>query len=445
MWTAWFSRNKKNDSPRPSLRDLTFDTSGLRVAKKATDVIEWVDPQNDHVIARIERGVDAVANVPWALDALRMYWRNKAAVRDGGIVSATFDHAGGVPFASAITKFSDAPGYVYEGTAMVRFREAVYTLTLVASEHGQTGTREAITTALLFSLGELRVPVVVPPAKSAKLEGFTSDPYDDSYAGPTLCSLADDERLDELVPSHPLSKVRRWLATVKQSLAVAPDLTGELVDPPVTAASGNEARHRVPPYAMGILLLQSGRLDRAERVLAEAVPFRNGEPVLEAHRVADTLLLLGVARENLGQLREAVWAFEWSVRAFSATVGDRDPQSVRARSNLGRAYAALGRASDAEPLLREAITMFEAQQNDSELGVAFNALGLVCQAQNDHAEALTCFERALSLFEKLQGPDYFECATVLRNLARSADAAGDAVRGKRALTRALKIPQHRKS
>jgi tetratricopeptide (TPR) repeat protein len=126
-----------------------------------------------------------------------------------------------------------------------------------------------------------------------------------------------------------------------------------------------------------LLLRENRGLERAEQLFAEAVPLRNGEPVLEAPRVADALLLLGVARESLGRLKEAVWAFEWCVRAFSATVGDGDPQTIRARSNLGRAYAALGRADDAQPLLGEAIALFEAHQNDSELAVALNALGLV--------------------------------------------------------------------
>jgi hypothetical protein len=108
-----------------------------------------VDRQNDRFIARIDRAADAVAVAPLTLDALRTHWRNTAALRGGGIVAATVDRAGSVPFANAITKFSDGPGYVYEGMVVIRFRDALYGLTLVAREHDTTGRREAITTALL--------------------------------------------------------------------------------------------------------------------------------------------------------------------------------------------------------------------------------------------------------------------------------------------------------
>lgn len=48
-------------------------------------------------------------------------------------------------------------------------------------------------------------------------------------------------------------------------------------------------------------------------------------------------------------------------------------------------------------------------------------------------------ERALTLFEELHGPDYVECAPVLTNVARSAEATGDRVGRARALKRAEEI------
>ena len=434
-WTDWLARRNPPDELRPSLRDVTFDTSGFKVTLKTPTAMEWRGAHNDPMSARIERASPDHPLPPWTLDALRSEQRRAAAAHRGGIVSVTFDRANGIPIAKAISKFDDG-GFRYEGTVLIRFRDALYSLRLQADEGGHTGTREAIVTGLLVQTGDLKLPIVTPPAVSAELEGWKRDPYDDSYDGPTEHTLADDERLDELLPAHPLSRVRRWLDSVQRTLKVAPDVQGDLVEPPATSSPSSESRHRMPAHAIGILFLQTGRPDLAERYMSEGIPMRNGEPVLETPRLGDALGLLGVTREMLGRLEDAAWAHEWSVRACAATGGDGDPAAVRARANLGRVYAALGRPEEAEPLLTGTIPVFEASDSQSELAVAVNALGLVRQSQSRHAEALTCFGRALTLFETLNGPNHAECGNVLRNIARSADASGDRVGSARAGKRA---------
>ena len=104
------------------------------------------------------------------------------------------------------------------------------------------------------------------------------DPYDDTYEGPTLHTLSDDERLDDTMPARPLSKVRRWLTMLEHNLRISDDLRGDVVHPPSASTSGMESRHRMPSYAVGMLYLQMGHPDAAERLLADAVPLRDGEP-----------------------------------------------------------------------------------------------------------------------------------------------------------------------
>jgi tetratricopeptide (TPR) repeat protein len=436
-WTDWLSRKDSGDGLRPSLRDVTFDTRGFKVTLKTPGAIEWKGSNNEPMSARIERTTPDEPLPPWTLDALRSEQRQAAAARGGGIVSVTFDRANGIPVAKAITKFKGL-GYTYEGRVLVRFRDALYTVKMQADEGSSTGTRETIVSALLMQTGDLTIPVVVPPAKSAPLEGWTRDPYDDTYAGPTEHTLSDDQRLDEILPAHPLSRVRRWLETVQRTLKVAPEVHGELVEPPANESASSESQHRMPAHALGILFMQTGNPVIAERHLSEGIPMRDDEPALDTPRLGDRLMLLGVTRELLGRQEEAAWAHEWSVRAY-ATAGDGDLTTVRARANLGRVYALLGRTGEADPLLTEAIPVFEASDNTSELAVAMNALGLVRHSQNRHAEALTSFERALTLFETLHGPNHVECGNVLRNIARSAEAAGDRVGSARARKRADEI------
>ena len=230
--------------------------------------------------------------------------------------------------------------------------------------------------------------------------------------------------------------MRRWLDSVRRTLKVAADVRSELVDAPATPAAIGQSRHRMPPHALGILFLQAGRPDLGERYVTEGIPMRDGEPILDTPRLGDTMILLGVLRESLGRVEDAAWAHSWAVRAFAATRGDADPETIRARGNLGRVYADLGRYEEAEPILTSVIPVFEKTNNKSELGVTVNALGLIRQSQNRHAEALACFERALPMYEAAVGSDHPECAAILRNIARSAEATGDRVRSAGALKRA---------
>ena len=439
-WTAWFTpKHEPDDGPRPSLRDVSFDTTGLKVIAKTPGAIEWKYANDVRVTARLERGTPDRPLPPWTLDALRTEWRRAAMARSGGIVSVTFDRANGIPIATAISKFTQGLGYLYEGTVLVRFREALYSVTMHADEGRSTGTREAMVNGLLVSIGEVQLPVVVPPATSARIEGLVRDPYDERYDEPALHARSDDERLDELLPAHPLSRVRAWLQAIQQSLTVAGDLRGDVVAPPDADCAPSQTRQRLPAVALGVLFMQAGRIDRAEQHLAAGVPMRDGELILDTPHLGDTLMLLGVTREALDRGAEAVWAHERAVRVFAALNGDDDPHTIRARANLGRSYAALGRNAEAEPLLTAVIPVFERTNNKSELALALNALGLACQSQARHAEATRCFGRALTLFEELHGPNYAECATVLKNLARSAAATGDQVGSARALKRAESI------
>lgn len=438
-WTDWFSRKDPADEVRPSLRDVKFDIGGMKVLSRTPASIEWKYGAADRVTARIDRATSDQPLTPWTLDALRSEYRRSAAVRSGGIVSVTLAHANAIPLAQAISKFQDGAGYRYEGTVSIRFRDAQFSVTMQAGEGRSTGTREAMVTGLLFELGLLQIPVIKAPAVSAKVEGWMRDPYDERYDDDALHTPSDDERLDELLPAHPLSRVRRFLDLTKQTLSVASDLRGDLVAPTAPAPSSSETRQRMPPFALGVLFMQIGRLDLAEHHVTAGLSIRDGEPSAETPRLGDTLILLGAAREALGRVEDAAWALERAVRTFAAMSGDDDLNTVRARANLGRVYASMGRAAEAEPLLTDAIPLFEKTGNKSELAIALNALGLVRQSQTRHADALAGFKRALTLFEELHGPNFLECATVLKNIARSADATGDRVEREWAQKRARRI------
>jgi hypothetical protein len=81
--------------------------------------------------------------------------------------------------------------------------------TVIATERGLTGVREAVVAATLMRDGKLL------PREYQQRWG--NDPYDAASrdADPSLLRfMSDDESYDQEFPQHPLSKVRRMLATL---------------------------------------------------------------------------------------------------------------------------------------------------------------------------------------------------------------------------------------
>jgi len=52
------------------------------------------------------------------------------------------------------------------------------------------------------------------------LEGWMFDPYDPARKDPLMRNLADDEKYDEAFPWHPLARVRRKLADIRETTRI---------------------------------------------------------------------------------------------------------------------------------------------------------------------------------------------------------------------------------
>jgi hypothetical protein len=80
-------------------------------------------------------------------------------------------------------------------------------------------------TVRLAEAGQLKFePYDKPHASGAtsRVVGWFQDPYNPAYDGNVVRSLADDEQYDSLVPSHPLSRLRRLLLHIQRTLQVDP-------------------------------------------------------------------------------------------------------------------------------------------------------------------------------------------------------------------------------
>jgi tetratricopeptide (TPR) repeat protein len=190
----------------------------------------------------------------------------------------------------------------------------------------------------------------------------------------------------------------------------------------------------------GATFLKAGKFDESERLLAASISDLEHAIGVNDLLVAKQLLLLGFAYEGQGKYldAEAVLSRGWSV--LQSKLGDDHSDTAQAMLNLARMYISLGRHDDAEPLLQKALRVFEEEQAPgSNVGVVLNGLGLVHSARGLYAQALTCFERALEIFQTVHGPEFPDCATVLRNMAVSLQKIGEERRAKDALEQARQI------
>lgn len=422
-WLNRFFKSEAVDPRIPTAASVSFDTKGYRVMNRTQERIEWSDLAGDQVVATLEASIDMSGPV----EAIRARCRQDALDAGGGIISVDVVSCPDTPAISVVRKFEDRPGHMYEGQLLIPLRDASVGITLRATERGTTGIREAVVTKHLFDRGRLSVPDGVAGSGVRKVQGWQIDPYDASHDVTALCALADDERLDELFPHHPLSKVREWLRRIAGTVRIDDAVRA---DPAAVAASSAAHESRLSAALsssiVGLLYFEIGVPATAEKLFQDAASRGEGKDGGAAR--AEALTFLAFAREVQGKLDHAEQAMAESHRAFQAAAGSEDLCTIRARANLARLYVTQGKLEQAAPILEEVIPALEARGNDIDVAVALNALGLVRLGWHGYQEAAGLFERSLRRFENAeQGmrQPIRDRADVLNNLAVAFDAMGD--------------------
>jgi tetratricopeptide (TPR) repeat protein len=440
---TWLTRLFRGESPEPgvpSVHSVTFDTRGWSPGKTKGNALKWSNPDGDTLSSRIDAQATENRLPLMDLEALRALYRDETADLGGGIVSVDVVRAGQLPVIKVISKYERRPAYAYDGRLIVPLKNASCTLTMHSIERGVTGTRDAVVGAQLAQRGELEIEAADEPGAPRRVKGWFQDPYDPGWPGRSLYSMSDDERLDALFPQHPLSKVRNALTMIQGTLSVDRSVLPDRIDSPssLEGVPLEGARRLLSSGAVGSLYLMAGRFDLAETVLAESVSSAD-EGGANDIRVARELLLLGLAQEFQDKYLDAERSLSRSCAMFRATVGEEDPDAAQAMTNLGRMYVCLDRHEEAEPLFGRALKVFQERALPSSAAVALNGLGMVRNAEGRHAEALAFLERALAIFEEVRGPQFPDCADVLRNMAAAFQGLGEGGKASAALERARQV------
>lgn len=202
-----------------SLVMLGFDTAGWQERERSPRRTLWTNKQGD--VLSIDCAETAEGPPFSDKQALTRYCRGMAESSGGGIVSIHNFTVADCRTVQLIYKREDGTGYAYTGMLLILVRGCLHVLVAVCRELGTTGIREAVVTAKLAEEGTLELEEWDEPDERGAIggvKGWFKDPYDPEYKGIVLCSVADDERYDDLFPDHPLSRLRNTLSWLRETL-----------------------------------------------------------------------------------------------------------------------------------------------------------------------------------------------------------------------------------
>jgi hypothetical protein len=147
------------------------------------------------------------------LPSLRNFYRRAAERHKAALLEVDVSHLHGVKVVRSLLKVRLAPtGFGFIGSYTLPFSDRSLVLKVQSIERGMTGVREA---AVMVMDKDSQVDET-----TGKILGWEQDPYDSTYKGDFMRNKADDPRYDAGFPDHPLSKVRRYLADLPESIEI---------------------------------------------------------------------------------------------------------------------------------------------------------------------------------------------------------------------------------
>lgn len=172
----------------------------------------WRDPQGDVLTLSVLGGSPGL---PEILDetALQQWSRRLAESHHAGLIEVRVVTGTLGAAVSLIYKQLQKPAYTFTGMLLIPRQSHVWTV--IAGERGTTGVREAIVTTELMNAGKM--------TWQDYERKWAHDPYDPDYRSvdrSVLRFLSDDESFDERFPGHPLSKIRRLLTKLPNSVQI---------------------------------------------------------------------------------------------------------------------------------------------------------------------------------------------------------------------------------
>ncbi|MFZ1025595.1 MAG: CHAT domain-containing protein, partial [Limnoraphis robusta] len=132
-----------------------------------------------------------------------------------------------------------------------------------------------------------------------------------------------------------------------------------------------------------------------------------------------------------------------ALEMYQKLLGDEHPDVANSLNSLAALYTSQGRYSQAEPLLIQALEMYQKLLGDEHPDVAnsLNNLAELYSSQGRYSEAETLLIQATEMFQKLLGEVHPDVALSLNNLARLYTSQGDTTGAINFLSRGLEVEE----
>jgi hypothetical protein len=203
-----------------SLDSVTFDDDGFIPQGDQDNVRLWLSPAGDQmglffysIPPDLGAGLDD-------LPGLRSSFRSMVEPAGLGIIEvepAVVDGCGAV---RTIFKAPQEPtGRTYLGSLTLPFADFSFVLKVECPELGMSGQRDTI---VMFQ--HLSKSDVGPNSEGGAQFSWVQDPYDPTHVSAMTMNHSERAEYDELFPDHPLSRARRTLAHLEQTVTLAPEV-----------------------------------------------------------------------------------------------------------------------------------------------------------------------------------------------------------------------------
>ena len=206
---------------------------GMQVLEQTSERVVFAGEPGDIYSLTLKQGDPGLPN---DITELRQVIRRQAAAENGGIVQVEKIDVKGLKAFLFLTKDVGTKfrGYRYVGRCVIPAEGCWFEVRMDCVEMGTTGQREAVATDELLRNGDVKyepVPPDAPPTPGGppgpgarRIKGWSRDPYDAAYDSQANLTVSDDPKYDELIPSHPLSRLRREFPDILDRLVVSDEL-----------------------------------------------------------------------------------------------------------------------------------------------------------------------------------------------------------------------------
>lgn len=192
---------------------ITLDETGWNLREENSEIKVWDNNAGDILsINFFNKQPDIPVSLSQITD-LRNFYRKMVVEAGAGIIKVDSIDLRNLAAVECIFKIPMQPaGMIYVGSFTIPFRDKSYVVKLQCPERGVTGMRDTTVFASFATFGE-------DEEDFNPFKGWAKDPYDETVTTGALMNLSEDEKYDEKFPEHPLSRLRKYLRQIKETIS----------------------------------------------------------------------------------------------------------------------------------------------------------------------------------------------------------------------------------